>query len=82
MAGIPERRGSDRILFRYHGKPHTRPLGKVSEDEARSKSDQVDYLLMRLKQRLIELPPGVRPSRISLTSRRPSRRSDGSLRPA
>ena len=34
-------------------------LGKVSEDEARAKSSQVDYLLMRLKQRLIDLPPGV-----------------------
>ena len=34
-------------------------IGKVSEEEARAKSAQVDYLLMRLKQRLIELPPGV-----------------------
>ena len=35
-----ERGGSYRIHFRYHGKPHILTLGKVSEDEARSKSDQ------------------------------------------
>jgi hypothetical protein len=38
---------------------NTLTLGKVSEDEARSKSDQVNCLLMRLNQRLIELPPGI-----------------------
>lgn len=45
--------------FLYHGKCHTVSIGAVEETEARAKSDQVDYLLMRLKQRLIELPPGV-----------------------
>jgi hypothetical protein len=59
MAGLQERGGSYRLNFRYHGKQHTLTLGKVSEEEARTKSAQVDYLLMRLKQRLIELPPGV-----------------------
>src|SRR5207253_2906926 len=34
-------------------------LGKVSAVEAQAKSAQVDYLLLRLKQRLIELPPGI-----------------------
>ncbi len=59
MAGIQERGGSYRILFRDQGKQHTLTLRKVSEDEAKSKSDQVDYLLMRLKQRFIELQPGI-----------------------
>jgi integrase len=45
--------------FLYHGKRHTVSIGRVSENEARAKSDQVNYLLMRLRQRLIELPPGV-----------------------
>jgi hypothetical protein len=31
----------------------------VTEDEARAKSAQVDCLLMRIEQRLVELPPGV-----------------------
>lgn len=31
-------------------------IGKVQEDEANSKCRQVDYLLMRLKQGLVELP--------------------------
>jgi integrase len=45
--------------FLHHGKRHTIAIGQVSEAEASAKSDQVKYLLMRLKQGLIELPPGV-----------------------
>jgi integrase len=45
--------------FLHHGKRHTFTIGRVSKAEARSKADQVGYLLMRLKQRLAELPPGV-----------------------
>jgi hypothetical protein len=41
MAGIQERGGSYRILFRYHCKRHTLTLGKVSEHEAKSKFAQV-----------------------------------------
>jgi hypothetical protein len=33
-------------------------IGKVSPQEAEAKAAQVDYLLMRLKQGLIELSPG------------------------
>ena len=59
MAGLQQRNGSYRILFRYQGKQHTLTLGAVSEEEAETKSAQVDYLLMRLKQKLAALPPGV-----------------------
>src|SRR5262249_20579 len=59
MASLQERSGSFRILFCYHGKLHTFTLGKVQRDEAETKAAQVDYLLMRLKQRLITLPDGV-----------------------
>ena len=59
MAGLQERGGSYRLFFRFRGKQHTFPLGKISPREAEAKSAQVDYLLLRLKQRLIELPPGV-----------------------
>jgi integrase len=58
MAGLQKRSGRYRVIFRYHGKQHTLNLGKVSRAEAESKSDGVEYLLMRLKQGLKQLPPG------------------------
>ena len=59
MASLQERNGSFRVLFCHHGKLHSFTLGQVERDEAESKTAQVDYLLMRLKQRLIELPEGI-----------------------
>jgi hypothetical protein len=44
--------------FLHHGKRHTFTIGPVSKAEACAKLDRVDYLPMRLKQRLIELPAG------------------------
>jgi integrase len=58
MASLQERNGSYRILFCHHGKLHAFTIGKVEKDEAKNKARQVDYLLMRLKQRLIVLPEG------------------------
>jgi integrase len=58
MASLQERNGSYRILFCYHGKLHAFTIGKVEKSEAENKARQVDYLLMRLKQRLIALPEG------------------------
>src|SRR5271165_4708497 len=58
MASLQERNGSYRILFCHHGKLHTFTIGKVEKDEAETKARQVDYLLMRLKQKLIVLPEG------------------------
>jgi hypothetical protein len=40
----------------YHGKRHTFTIGKVEPDEA--KANQVDYLLMRIRQGLLTVPPG------------------------
>jgi integrase len=59
MAAIQCRNGSYRVLFRYSGKQHAFTLGEVSQEEAETKASQVDYLLLRLKQRLAVLPPGV-----------------------
>jgi integrase len=59
MASLQERKGSFRVIFRYRGKQFFVRLGKVSRQEAENKAGQVDYLLMRLDQRLIELPPGM-----------------------
>jgi integrase len=59
MASLQERNGSYRVLFCHHGKLHAFTLGKVAKDEAETKAQQVEYLLMRLKQRLLVLPDGV-----------------------
>jgi len=58
MAAIQERNGSYRVIFRHRGKQHNFTIGRVSEAEARAKADQVEYLLMRLDQGLLSLPPG------------------------
>jgi integrase len=58
MASLQERNGSYRVLFCHHGKLHTFTIGKVEQSEAENKAWQVDYLLMRLKQRLLVLPDG------------------------
>jgi integrase len=59
MAALRERNGSYRIIFNYRGKQRAFTLGRVAEAEAKAKAAQVDYLLMRLQQGLIEMPPGI-----------------------
>jgi integrase len=58
MAGLQERNGSYRILFRYQGKQHAFTLdGNPTEDLARAKVGEVDLKLHQLKQRFISVPP-------------------------
>jgi integrase len=59
MAALQERNGSFRVIFRFQGKQRSFTLGEVSRQEAEGKAGQVDLLLLRLKQNLIELPPGI-----------------------
>ncbi|MDR3620915.1 MAG: tyrosine-type recombinase/integrase [Paludisphaera borealis] len=59
MAALQNRNGSYRVFFEYQRKQRVFTVGRVTEAEAKSKADQVDYLLMRLSQGLIELPTGV-----------------------
>jgi integrase len=59
MAALQNRNGSYRVLFEYQRKQRAFTIGRVTEAEARAKAAQVEYLLLRLKQRLIELPSGV-----------------------
>jgi hypothetical protein len=59
MSGIQFRHGGYRVFFRYQNRQHAFTLGEVSKDEAENKAKQVDYLLMRLKQRLTVIPPGM-----------------------
>jgi integrase len=58
MASLQKKGETYYCQFCYHGKRHTFTVGAVSEDEARNKSRQVDYFLMRLKQKLLVLPEG------------------------
>jgi hypothetical protein len=57
-AAIQKRNGSYRMIFRHRGKQHNFTIGRVSEAEAKAKTDQVEYLLMRLDRKLLSLPPG------------------------
>jgi integrase len=59
MASLQLRGKSYSCVFRWHGKRQWFAIGTVTEQEATAKASQVDYLLMRLRQRLIELPPGI-----------------------
>jgi integrase len=59
MATLQERNGSFRVLFCHNGKRETFTIGKVSRQEAESTAAQVDYLLMRIEQRLLAVPAGV-----------------------
>jgi hypothetical protein len=58
MASLQKKGNSYYCQFVYHGKRHTFTVGAVEESEADNKARQVDYLLMRLKQKLIVLPDG------------------------
>src|SRR5579864_1982093 len=59
MASLQKKGDSYYCQFMYHGRRHTFTVGPVEESEAENKARQVDYLLMRLKQRLIVLPEGL-----------------------
>lgn len=59
MASLQKKGDGWYCQFVHHGKRHTFSIGQVSSDEAETKAAQVDYLLMRLNQRLIQIPPGM-----------------------
>lgn len=59
MASIQKKGDNWYCQFLYHGKRHTFTIGKVEDEEAQIKSNQVDYLLMRIRQGLLTVPPGI-----------------------
>jgi integrase len=59
MASLQDRNGSYKLTFCYRGKRHYLTLGNVSAEEAETKSAQVAYLLLRIKQKLVRVPAGV-----------------------
>src|SRR5580704_16788830 len=58
MASLQKKGDSYYCQFCYQGRRHTFTVGSVEESEAENKARQVDYVLMRLKQRLLVLPDG------------------------
>jgi integrase len=58
MAGLQNRNGSWRVLFRYLGKQYSYWIGEVPQEEADVVAGRVDYWLMRLTQNLVHLPAG------------------------
>jgi integrase len=59
MASLQKKNDTYYCQLLYHRKRHTFTVGRVSEAEAQAKARQVEYLLMRLKQRLVRLPDGI-----------------------
>ncbi|MFO0877908.1 MAG: tyrosine-type recombinase/integrase [Gemmataceae bacterium] len=59
MAALQNRNGSFRILFRYEGSQHTLLVGKVTAEEAQAFLGKVEHLLLRIKQRWVQVPPGI-----------------------
>jgi len=59
MASLQQKGQRWYCQFLYQGKRHTFAVGDVSQTEAETKSAQVDYLLLRLKQRLVTVPAGM-----------------------
>ncbi len=59
MASLQKKGGSWYCQFKYQQKRHTVTIGKVEETEAKVTAARIDYLLMRIRQRLLEVPAGV-----------------------
>jgi hypothetical protein len=59
MAALQDRNGSYRVIFRYEGRQHSVPVGKVPQGEAEAFLGKVEHLLLRIKQRWVEVPAGV-----------------------
>jgi len=84
MAGLQERNGSFRAIFRYGGKQRSVTLGRVSHDEAEAKAGAIDLTLLRIKQGLLILPKGISLEEFILSDGRPQPRppaEDGNQQP-
>ncbi len=59
IATIQLRGKTWRVIFSHDRQLHFLTIGKVSETEAKQWKSRVELLLMRLKQRFVEIPAGV-----------------------
>ena len=79
MASLQKKGDSWYCQFMHRGQRHTFTIGKVDENEAKNTAAKADYLLMRLKQHLLELPPGMDiVTFIEFDGRVPQKQSEGS----
>jgi integrase len=58
MAALQRRADSFRLLFQYEGKQQAFTIGTVNLAEARQWKAKAEHLLMRVKQRMLEVPVG------------------------
>ncbi len=56
MAALQKRKNSYRVLFRFRGKQHSVTIGNITEREAENWVSQVDQILLRIDQGLLNLP--------------------------
>ena len=59
MASIQKKGEAWYCQTSYRGQRKTFTVGRVSEAEAKAKADQADYLLMRIRQGLVEPPADI-----------------------
>jgi integrase len=59
MASLQKKGNSFYCQFLHLGKRHTVTVGPVSLEEADAFAGKVEYLLLRIRQKLIHVPPGV-----------------------
>ena len=81
MATVQLRGNSHRLIFQYLGQQHSCTLGNVSEIEAFQCKTRCEQLLMRVKQGLLEVPPGVAIADFT-DAREPRRPADALPQPA
>ncbi|OJW19511.1 MAG: hypothetical protein BGO49_09340 [Planctomycetales bacterium 71-10] len=59
MASLQQKKSGWYCQFRFEKKRYTFALGPVAREEAEAKASHVEYLLLRLRQGLLEIPPDV-----------------------
>lgn len=59
MASLQKKGDSWYCQFMYQRQRHTFTVGKVEETEANATAAKIDYILMRIRQRLLEVPAGM-----------------------
>jgi hypothetical protein len=59
MAALQLRGDSYRLIFQYLGQQQSCTLGDISQTEAQQCKTRCEQLLMRVRQGLLEVPPGV-----------------------
>src|ERR1700747_483486 len=58
MAALQNRNGFWRVIFEFRRHQHAFTIGKVDEVEARQWNAKAEFVLMRIKQHLLDLPAG------------------------